>query len=137
MRAACHKISMHCGYDAVLSSVPFRERASCVYPIVFVSCACLRYCISPAPLNEYTNFRRHTTHDTKIPLLFTPQMGGRGEIQLQSCVVAPPSRGLLGGEEGKGGVADRPRPSELVKVKAVEMYSYRDGKRDPLQCTLL
>jgi hypothetical protein len=29
-------------------------------------------------------------------------------------VVAPPSRGLLGGEEGKGGVADRPRPSELV-----------------------
>jgi len=31
-------------------------------------------------------------------------------------VVAPPSRGLLGGEEGKGGVADRPRPSELVVV---------------------
>jgi hypothetical protein len=42
--------------------------------------------------------------------------GGAVKLQLQSCVVAPPSRGLLGGEEGKGGVADRPRPSELVHV---------------------
>jgi hypothetical protein len=33
-------------------------------------------------------------------------------------VVAPPSRGLLGGEEGKGGVADRPRPSGLVPFVA-------------------
>jgi hypothetical protein len=45
--------------------------------------------------------------------------------------VAPPSRGLLGGEEGKGGVADRPRPSELVRSNRARRTTLSRGPLPP------
>ena len=98
------------------------------YPSASAHLVCIRSCLSHVRVCDIVSHQRHSTnkrifddtqHTTRKFRCFSPPKGGGKRSCVvappsRGCVVAPPSRGLLGGEEGKGGVADRPRPSELV-----------------------